>query len=839
MPVHALQQSDVLIVGAGSSGLYAALLLTSMGVSVRILDKGVESAAAEHPMDLLSPNTLQLLHTFDLVRELEKSDSTRHWRFQTYTNHGTGSNAASVERQSYRVWENKRAEFNYGMSCSTQNLRHVLRECLRKKYDIQVDYRHQLLGVQTMVSHHAFDQPYACVATIKDLATQHATCWRSRVIIGADGSQSFLRQHLGIAHLKRPVSPNCSPCYTVQVSVETDFPGVKTISTVHKDNDRILLLGHKCQLHILLEEKPEWDRLARYDNDTELLTAIQNNIKQILQPYSISFNKVHGYRRSRGEITMAETYSVDRRYFFIGGAAQSIDTLSELMSSNIGFDQAHNLCWKLYLYLNQQAPSFLLDSYDVEMRAHADEYYDVALSFVDLLSNNGKDPVQALKRNKCWMIGGGAALPETAVANNSQCCIPAANTKLKPYTALQLSSTMSEQQIGGKTSNCSAQKPKASRSLSASDTHDDKKSKSLGSVLSWRNRTQSASSLHSLEKETVKKSNQQSETQRHQQQEQGGWTKAMGKIKTKGYQHYDSKSLVIATHAERWKHIKANQYHLFERIAADRPHPGAFTVLVFCGSLANCDNLHALQRFKRYLDSPSSLMQYEHSHHVSSLSSPSPDQLSSPLTPQSPQSPRHPPPTRNSISSWRSSASSHRFSRFIPSVFTTWSSSSASTVSDNGPMTPVSISSSGSNSHRKSKGHSGSSYFKFPPEDLPPPPLPLTATPSSLFSFVYITTSNRHEVNDFVASTAPMSIHAAFPFGLERVYLDHDNQTHIAYNANEQQGPVVAILRPDGYIGARARVHDQMHDLTSYFDRFLTPPVDLDSAAADVAADFC
>lgn len=150
---------------------------------------------------LISPHTLQYLQAYQLIEPLMEN-GMRHWRFQTYLNQGQGTNAASVERQSYRVWERKGSQFNWALSCDAAHLEDVLRNTLHTRQHIQVEYQHEVVNLQDMMASNGPatpDEPidYPIVASVKDLSTGRLSCHRSRVVLGADGVNSFVRQKIG------------------------------------------------------------------------------------------------------------------------------------------------------------------------------------------------------------------------------------------------------------------------------------------------------------------------------------------------------------------------------------------------------------------------------------------------------------------------------------------------------------------------------------------------------------------------------------------------------------------------------------------------------------------
>lgn len=561
-----------------------------------------------------------------------------------------------------------------------------------------------------------------------------------------------------------------------------------------------------------MEEHPNWSQLSLHDHDDLLLQAMESHIKSILQPYDIKFSKIHSYKRWQGtcNITicyylvltlnhvandpMTDIFSLHRRYFIVGSAAQR-SSPHDMLGVNLAFDQVHNLCWKLNLYLKHYASPHILDTFDIESRSHVRDYMMVSNAMLSLITcgdykedKDGDDDresvassaTQRMKRSGSWFIGS-TPYPSNCISNSLSI---AYNSKLKPYTAQRLASQ-----------NVKLKGSRSSTSSSMSDPVSSSISITNSSTASMLSRSRSLTKLNSTHRSLPMADMNNLESG-------SSWLfrkpvfRNKTKVKTRGYQHYDQDSVVVAPHVDRWRFIKANHYDLLDRITADRNTPGCFTILVFCTSINDCQ--HALQELKQYLDSPSSIMQYDiypshqHRQHEQQQS------LTRPLSSSS--------STGSTMSSPRSSSSimsaGSRLSRF----FSSWSSASSHST--------VSVPSLSSSTTTPCTAHN---------------------MPSSLFSFIYITSSSRQEVADFLSVTPTNIVRHMFPHGLDRLYLDHDNQSHSSYNVNE---PTLVIVRPDDYMGARIRLPCQLQGLSRYFERFMVPPVDMDSAAADVAADF-
>ncbi|CEI89231.1 hypothetical protein RMCBS344292_03597 [Rhizopus microsporus] len=63
-----------------------------------------------------------------------------------------------------------------------------------------------------------------------------------------------------------------------------------------------------------------------------------------------------------------------------------------------------------------------------------------------------------------------------------------------------------------------------------------------------------------------------------------------------------------------------------------------------------------------------------------------------------------------------------------------------------------------------------------------------------LFSIMFISNSTKQEANQYLTQTPPSVVHSTWPFGLDKVYLDHDQQCYKTYEIKQ---PEIIVIRPD------------------------------------------
>ncbi|ORX54595.1 FAD/NAD(P)-binding domain-containing protein [Hesseltinella vesiculosa] len=885
-----LCDSDVLIVGAGPVGLYTALLLTKMGMSVRIIDKMKSAQESKNRSFLWSPRSVQLLTTLGVSESMLK-DGHRHWKFEVF-NRGSRDSAASPPQ--HQVWEtDMTSEANASISYDSRSLCEALLVALANA-GVQVEYQHELTNLDNTPLTALDHQEKIIHATIQSQGTHLP--WSSRFLIAADGKHSFVRQHLDMEHSQKQVVPGMF--YSLEATVANcNFPG-KKMSIVRKGPFALFTVGHGKRRYFMLEHQTQWSGLAV--NEPVPISVAQRHIQALLEPYHIDFKKTHTFFGWKAENDTSGKFSHDRRFFFVGGAAQAL-VPPGILSCNLALEQAHNLGWKLYLHLQKRASPLLMDTFDDESASKWNDGLTASSAFMALIASSPSSPSisNTTSNSNCasthshdrktlmadtpfqaniinldnpsnYSLALSTASSHT-VTTATQMLLPtpsavslataaapgavgslAANPKLKPYTMIQILLAQSSLFPNSRPKKASSPTIPPSSPATPPPPND------LGSVsLSNVKRhlpaiTKPLFSFGKLTSSTKKKGLRTSPTP----------PLPILSTTTLPAVHTPLSSQHQAS--DRWRVIRPTYFYLLDKIKADQAssHPSdrlpvSFTVLVFCGSLLHDNTLSNLSKIRRYLDSSNSFIhRYETNHQqqhrplalpfytlpaaslsagtASTVADPScqnSSSLSIGLSSSLATSPNSNP--RTSLSSY--SVLSHRSSFSIPRT-------SISTTPSSPPTSPTSLSwrraSLDEQNHRLSQisplppslHHDPVLAVDAPPDDLPP-----------LFSFAYITSSSKPEITRCLLTTAPTMIQAAFPFGLDKVYVDHDQQCHTAFSAMPSKSspgaPTLIVLRPDGYIAARIRLRQDsdMDRLDSYFDAFLRPHCDMSSAASLVA----
>src|SRR5262249_44402132 len=192
---------------------------------------------------------------------------------------------------------------------------------------------------------------------------------RSRVLLGCDGANSFVRRHLDIAledlgfdewwmvvdtRIIRPVElPPRSIQYCWPSRPATFVPGPGTL--------------RRWEIKVLPGEDPE--TFGRHDN-------VVRQIARFADPGCLEIWRSAVYRF---HALLAQRWRCGRVFLLGDACHQTPPFLGQGMCA--GIRDAANLAWKLALVLQRNAPAALLDSYEEERKPHVRSVVSTAKEF--------------------------------------------------------------------------------------------------------------------------------------------------------------------------------------------------------------------------------------------------------------------------------------------------------------------------------------------------------------------------------------------------------------------------------------------------------------------------
>jgi 2-polyprenyl-6-methoxyphenol hydroxylase-like FAD-dependent oxidoreductase len=332
---------QVLIVGAGPTGLVLALWLTRVGVRVRIVDKTGEPGTTSRAL-AVQARTLELYRQLGLATTVVDGgveiDTVNLWVA-----------GRRVGRAVFGAMGAGLSPFPYALIFPQDEHERVLIERLERA-GVNVERRVELLGFE--------DTGSRVVARLRHADGAEETL-ETPYLAGCDGAHSTARETLGIGF------PGGTYEHLFYVAdVEARGPQMNRQLHGSLDEAEFIILfplkreGHARLVGVVRDDADTGDGLAWDDVSTELLGRI-----------SIAVERVNWFSSYRVHHRVADHFRRGR-VFLLGDAAHIHSPVGG-QGMNTGIGDAVNLAWKLADVLGERAGATLLDSYEPERIAFA------------------------------------------------------------------------------------------------------------------------------------------------------------------------------------------------------------------------------------------------------------------------------------------------------------------------------------------------------------------------------------------------------------------------------------------------------------------------------------
>ncbi|MDB5984505.1 MAG: FAD-dependent oxidoreductase [Pseudomonas sp.] len=351
-----MNPSDVLIVGAGPTGLVLALWLSKLGVKVRIIDKTATSGTTSRALAVQA-------RTLELYRQLDLADAVVQ----------QGHKVAAVN-----LWvkgqPQARLPFeDLGKGLTPYSFLEIFPQDQHERLLIE---RLQGFGIeverQTELSHFV-DRGDHISAQLRTADGQEQLC-ETLYLAGCDGARSTVRKTLSTEF---PGGTYQQVFYVADVDAE----GPTINGELHVDLDEADFLavfplageGRARLIGTVRDERAE---------DAEHLT-FEDVGRRAMDNLKVEVNRVNWFSTYHVHHRVAAHFRAGRA-FLLGDAAH-VHSPAGGQGMNTGIGDAINLAWKLAAVLNGSAPDSLLDSYEAERIEFARQLVattDRAFSFV-------------------------------------------------------------------------------------------------------------------------------------------------------------------------------------------------------------------------------------------------------------------------------------------------------------------------------------------------------------------------------------------------------------------------------------------------------------------------
>ena len=332
-----MTQSDVLIVGAGPTGLVLALWLTKLGVKVRIIDKTAEPGTTSRAL-AVQARTLELYRQLDLTEAVV----ARGHRVPAVNLWVKGEAAARIAFESV------------GSGLTPYPFLHIFPQDQHERLLIE---RLEALGVAVERQTELIGFVEAedrVIARLRGPDGQEVDC-EATYIAGCDGARSIVRETIGTGF---PGGTYRQLFYVADVEAagpalngelhvdldEADFLGVFPLA----GQGRARLIGT-----VRDERADRADTLTFKDVSDRAINHLKVQVKKVnwFSTYHVHHRVTQHFRKGRA--------------FLLGDAAH-IHSPAGGQGMNTGIGDAINLAWKLAAVLAGRARDNLLDTYEAE-----------------------------------------------------------------------------------------------------------------------------------------------------------------------------------------------------------------------------------------------------------------------------------------------------------------------------------------------------------------------------------------------------------------------------------------------------------------------------------------
>src|SRR5271156_6041241 len=342
MNVSTHQNTDVLIVGAGPTGLVLALWLTHMGVSVRIVDQTAEPGTTSRALAVQA-------RTLELYSQLGLADTVVA-RGRKVLGANFWVSGRKVARFPLGDVGNDLSPFPYAVIYPQDEHERLLVERLAEA-GVSVERRTALMSFE--------DAGDRVIARLKPDDGSEETCDAS-YIAGCDGARSTVRETLKIGfqggayqHLFYVADVEASgPVMDGEIHVGLDQTDFLAMFPLKAD-------GHARLVGTVREEAEREDETLSYDDVS----------RRVVEWLRLKVERVNWFSTYRVHHRGADHFRKGRA-FLLGDAAHIHSPVGG-QGMNTGIGDAVNLAWKLAAVVHGRADASLLDSYEPERIAFA------------------------------------------------------------------------------------------------------------------------------------------------------------------------------------------------------------------------------------------------------------------------------------------------------------------------------------------------------------------------------------------------------------------------------------------------------------------------------------
>ncbi len=328
---------DVLIVGAGPTGLAAALVLAKRGIRFRLIEKGTQRSPHSKAL-ALQARTLEIL-------ELQSPRLADACVRGGYTAPG-GTLSAGRDSVTVDFWglDTRYPYFLFIPQVKTEELLEAHLAELGQTIERGVELKALTQGTDdtTAQLHYANGQ------------TEEV---HARYVLGCDGAHSVVRHSLGLPF---PGKGYPWTAFLADVKIDGEL-AKKGLAQFSSERGLAMFFPFQDGYNRVITIDSAYQNSSEHEEPT--LDELQESVNAIV-PVPTRLSEPRWKTRWSSQLRQVTRYRVGR--VFVAGDAAHIHSPAGGQGLNTGIQDAYNLTWKLALVLRGEAPESLLDTYHAE-----------------------------------------------------------------------------------------------------------------------------------------------------------------------------------------------------------------------------------------------------------------------------------------------------------------------------------------------------------------------------------------------------------------------------------------------------------------------------------------
>ncbi|VDC01078.1 unnamed protein product [Peniophora sp. CBMAI 1063] len=391
------EYTDVLVVGAGPSGLMCALALARYGVDTMIVERR-EYGQIYGNADVIQPGTIELWESLGLREGLMREGTP----ILAYASWSVDEDSGELERQPQGPNVSLRdCRYPYEIALPIENIEGLLRDDAAK-YRLQVEQ--PWIPTDLVILPEEVGKPNAYTVRVilerpaDSKWTQRKRTIYAKYVVGCDGARSWVREKVGIKLERRERDDQAVNWGVLTFTPETDFPDTM-VKAVISTPDRGMIFwiprpDSKARLYVPLSSKVD----TRTTSRAAFLDAISNVVDHVFRPYTLKIKDCDWISTYKVIQAVASSFSAKNRVFIAGDAGHTHSAKTG-QGANAAMKDSFNLAWKLAFVIRGWAKPTLLVTYEAERKKYASDLIAIDRDIATAISH-GRNNARFYK--KIW-----------------------------------------------------------------------------------------------------------------------------------------------------------------------------------------------------------------------------------------------------------------------------------------------------------------------------------------------------------------------------------------------------------------------------------------------------